>query len=76
MLLKWNVQRGVAVVPKASSEPHLRENIQGLFEWRLAPKHKAALDALDCGRRFVTNSWHQWEDPEEGGATKPSRIVL
>ena len=35
VLLKWNVQRGVAVVPKSGSEAHLRENIEGLFSWRL-----------------------------------------
>lgn len=35
VLLKWNVQRGVPVIPKAGSEPHLAENIQGLFTWRL-----------------------------------------
>ena len=75
MLLRWNVQRGVAVIPKASSEPHLRDNIEGLFTWRLSPAQKAALDALDCGKRFVNSDWHQWEDVEEGGATKPSRVL-
>ena len=35
VLLKWNVQRGVPVIPKAGSEPHLAENIEGLFAWRL-----------------------------------------
>ena len=128
VLLKWNVQRGVAVVPKAGSEPHLRENIEGLFAWRLTWDQKvraaawrtrgpgdgsegaalacvplllqfcssstppppvaaaaaaaaaalflqAKLDALDCGRRFVDCDWHQWEDPEEGGAPKPSLLL-
>lgn len=75
VLLKWNVQRGVAVIPKAGSEPHLAENIEGLFGWRLTWDQKAKLDALDQGKHFVNNSWHAWEDPEEGGAAKPSLVL-
>ncbi|KAI3430761.1 hypothetical protein D9Q98_009173 [Chlorella vulgaris] len=75
VLLKWNVQRGVGVIPKAGSEPHLRENIEGLFEWRLTWDQKAKLDALDCGKRFVDSEWHTWDDAEEGGATKPSLVL-
>ena len=40
VLLKWNLQRGVAIIPKASSEAHLRENLAGCFEWRLSNEHK------------------------------------
>lgn len=36
---------------------------------------QAKLDALDRGQRFVTSSWHTWEDPEEGGAAKPSLVL-
>lgn len=75
VLLKWNVQRGVVVIPKAGSEPHLRENIEALFKWRLTWDQKAKLDALDAGRHFVNSSWHTWEDPEEGGAAKPSLVL-
>ncbi len=74
VLLRWNVQRGVAVIPKAGSQPHVEENIAGLFEWRLSWDQKAALDALDCGKRFVNMPWHTWADDEEGGATKPSTV--
>lgn len=76
VLLRWNAQRGVAVIPKAGSAPHLEENIAGLFTWRLNWNQKAALDALDEGRRFVAPEWHRWEDEEEGGATKPSKVLL
>lgn len=40
VLLKWNVQRGVPVIPKASSLDHMRSNIEGLFEWRLSYEQK------------------------------------
>lgn len=76
VLLKWNVQRGVPVIPKAGSEPHLRENIEGLFAWRLSWDQKAKLDALDCGQRLVAVPFpHVWDDAEEGGAAKPSRVL-
>jgi len=76
VLLRWNVQRGVGVIPKAGSEGHMRENADGLFTWRLTWDQKAALDRLDEGRRFVQMSWHKWEDVEEGGAVKPSKVLL
>lgn len=76
VLLRWNIQRGVAVVPKSGSEPHLRDNIHGLFEWRLSWDQKAALDVLDEGRRFVSMAWHKWAEDEEGGAVKPSKVLL
>lgn len=42
-----------------------------------SPTLQAKLDALDCGRRFVNvpAHWHTWEDPEEGGAAKPSVVL-
>lgn len=76
VLLKWAVQRGTGAIPKASSEPHLADNIEGLFAWRLAPAHKAALDALDEGRRLVAPiGGHSFEAPEAGGAAKPSAVL-
>lgn len=76
VLLKWNVQRGVAVIPKASSPDHMRSNIEGLFEWRLSYEQKERIDTLDEGKRFVDPSWHDWGDVEAGGATKPSTVLL
>jgi diketogulonate reductase-like aldo/keto reductase len=62
VLLRWNVQRGVAVLPKASSQSHMLDNIQGLWEWQLTYEQKARLDALDQGKRFVNPEWHDFED--------------
>jgi diketogulonate reductase-like aldo/keto reductase len=74
VLLRWNVQRGVPVIPKASSKPHIEENFSGLFDWRLTWDQKSALDAIDCGKRFIDPSFHEWEDMEAGGAHKPSKV--
>ena len=32
--LKWLLQQGIIVIPKASSEVHLRQNMD-LFDWEL-----------------------------------------
>lgn len=51
MLLRWNVQRGVAVLPKASSQSHMVDNIEGLFEWRLTYDQKVS--GKDSQRRAL-----------------------
>mmetsp|Transcript_13752 Transcript_13752/g.29583 ORF Transcript_13752/g.29583 Transcript_13752/m.29583 type:complete len:409 (-) Transcript_13752:535-1761(-) len=76
VLLRWNMQRGIPVIPKASSPEHLKQNIEDAFKWRLSNEHKALLDTLDAGKRFITYSWKQWADPEEGGVAKPSLTLL
>lgn len=43
VLLKWNLQRGVVVIPKASSEGHLRENLEGMFKWKLTNEQKVGV---------------------------------
>lgn len=76
VLLKWNMQRGVAVIPKASSEEHLRSNIEGMLDWKLSNEHKAALDEMDEGTRFINFGWKDWGNVEEGGVIKPSLNLL
>eukprot|EP00884_Botryococcus_braunii_P023108 jgi/Botrbrau1/9481/Bobra.0252s0099.1 len=75
VLLRWNVQRGVPVLARSSNPGRVRENAAGLFEWRLSERQKAQLDALDEGKRGVDKPWHDWGDPEAGGAARPSAIL-
>lgn len=42
MLLKWNMQRGVPVIPKATSREHLAENFVDMFNWRLTNQQKVS----------------------------------
>jgi alcohol dehydrogenase (NADP+) len=73
VLLKWNLQRGIAVIPKASGESHLRDNIEGMWDWKLTWDQKSLLDSLEkVNKRFVDPSFHKWDDVELGGAEKPS----
>ncbi len=51
ILLRWGIQRGTAVIPKTSSIPRLKENLD-VFEFELSPDEMAAISSLDRGRRF------------------------
>ena len=43
--LRWLLQKGLIVIPKASSDAHLRENLD-LFDWELTPEEMGEIDSL------------------------------
>ena len=43
--LRWLLQKGLIVIPKASSDAHLRENLD-LFDWELTPKEMDTINNL------------------------------
>lgn len=43
--LRWLVQKGIVVIPKTSSEAHLRENMD-VFDWTLTSDDMGRLDAI------------------------------
>jgi diketogulonate reductase-like aldo/keto reductase len=77
VLLRYNAQRGVAVIPKSESEARQSENARGVFGgWRLDDASKAELDAACAsdasGKRAIDYDWKDWGDLENGGVPKPS----
>jgi len=50
--LRWLVQHGLAVIPKSSSDAHLRENMD-IFGWRLSPADMKKIDSLGAGKRLI-----------------------
>ena len=78
VVLKWNTQRGVPVIPKASSRAHLEENFAGWADWRLTVAQKARLDALDAGEegRVCKPDWagELFRGFEDGGAARPAQV--
>jgi diketogulonate reductase-like aldo/keto reductase len=54
ILLRWGLQHDVIEIPKALMSAHLQENA-ALFDFTIAPRDMAALDALDEGLR--TGGW-------------------
>lgn len=51
VILRWIVQKGIPVVPKASSEAHLKENLN-IFDFELSEEEMADLDSLGNQQRF------------------------
>ena len=46
VLLRWSVERGIAVIPKSVHEERIRENA-AIFDFELGPEDLARLDGLD-----------------------------
>jgi D-xylose reductase len=51
VVLRWGIQRGCAVIPKAQDPMHLRENAQ-VFGFSLGEAQMRAISGLDRHRRF------------------------
>jgi diketogulonate reductase-like aldo/keto reductase len=50
VVLQWNLQQGVSVVPKCQSQSHMKE----LSQFKpLSAEQMERLDGLGCGKRFV-----------------------
>jgi diketogulonate reductase-like aldo/keto reductase len=64
--LRWQVQRGVIVIPKSVRLERMVEN-KDLLGWSLSAEHMAQIDALDTGDRFVDPPWMHGE-PSVGQA--------
>lgn len=53
VILRWNLQKGVAVIPGSSNPDHIRENTQ-LYDFALSDEEMAQINALD------RNEKHDW----------------
>jgi 2,5-diketo-D-gluconate reductase B len=49
--LKWAVQQGIPVIPKAAKLQHLKDNLD-LFDFVLSDADMQEIDGLDSGQRF------------------------
>ncbi len=56
--LKWNVQRGIPVIPRSQNPKNIRANIDGIFDWVLprAAKVHFATHAFDCPKSGIACS--------------------
>lgn len=53
VILRWDLQRGVVVIPGSSNPDHIRENLD-LFGFELTPEEMEQIAALDRGEK------HDW----------------
>lgn len=74
VLLRWNVQRGVPVIPKAGSEPHLRSNIEGLFGWRLTQEQQVCGVPVE-GLRWTCRVGRDDQQEQEVSARLPNAFL-
>lgn len=51
VILRWLIQKGIPVVPKASSEKHLRENLN-IYDFSLTKQQMEQLDQLNQNKRY------------------------
>ncbi|MDR0284872.1 MAG: aldo/keto reductase [Propionibacteriaceae bacterium] len=51
VILRWHLQSGTIVIPKASTRVHMDENLN-VFDFDLTSAEMAAIDALDTNRRL------------------------
>ena len=53
VILRWNLQRGVVVIPGSSNPDHIRENLD-LFGFSLTEEEMEQIRSLDRGEK------HDW----------------
>lgn len=58
--LRWLLQKDFIVIPKGSSESHLRENIT-VFDFELSRDDMAKIDKLHRGHRIVNPDFNEFE---------------
>ena len=50
--LRWNIQRGVVIIPKSTHIERIQENL-AIWDFSLSDKDMAAIAALDQGRSQI-----------------------
>lgn len=50
--LRWNIERGVIIIPKSTHEERIRENLN-IWDFSLSEEDMAAIAALDMGRSQI-----------------------
>ncbi|NGX44949.1 MAG: Glyoxal reductase [Chlamydiae bacterium] len=60
VILRWLLQKGIPTVPKASTEAHLKENID-IFDFSLSEDDERRIDGLNKNFRFCDSDWGEFD---------------
>ena len=58
--LRWLVQKGVVVIPKARSRKHLSDNMN-MFDFELTDEEMARIDAIETTKRLINPPWAEFD---------------
>lgn len=58
--LRWLIQKGIVVIPKARSEEHLAENL-GVFDFALTDEEVNRINSIGVTRRIIEPSWAEFD---------------
>ena len=64
VLIRWAVQRGTSVVPKSTSESHIRDNFEGATsaEWSLSDDQMDRLSSIEPQQRMISGTFYVHPD--------------
>lgn len=62
VILRWNIQRGVVVIPKTTHKQRMEENID-IFDFSLSDEEMKKIASLDTGHTEIINH-HDWKIAE------------
>ncbi|HHY97469.1 MAG TPA: aldo/keto reductase [Firmicutes bacterium] len=60
LVLRWLVEKGIVVIPKATSEKHLRDNME-IFGWTLPDEAREKIDSLNRMERLINPSFGEFD---------------
>lgn len=60
VVLRWITQKNIPVIPKASSEKHLQENLH-IFDFTLTPSEEEQINTLNRNYRYADVEWAEFD---------------